>query len=52
MNETSVATQTALVLIGVPIGLFAAYVSWQIVPVIIENVIPIVVQTVMETIVR
>ena len=46
MKEGFPATRVTWILVGLPIGLFAAYISWLIVPVIVQKVVPAVIRAI------
>ncbi|HTR26500.1 MAG TPA: hypothetical protein VMI10_21190 [Terriglobales bacterium] len=46
MRDRFLANRTTWVLIGLPIGTFAAYVAWLVVPAVVMKVVPAVVKAV------
>jgi len=46
MKEGFLASRVTWVLIAIPIGLFAGYVSWLILPVIVQKVVPAVIRAI------
>lgn len=44
MTEGVEATRVPWLLIAVPVGAFAGYVSWLIVPVVVQRVVPAVIR--------
>lgn len=46
MNESFPLTRTIMILLALPVGAFAAYITWLIVPAIVATVVPAVVRAI------